>query len=204
MLRKGHILVILLIGVSITTFLSISAQQNYDIPAWVKGVAGYWTEDKITDNDFGEAISFLIEQGIIKVDMSQQANSEELDRKTSQLESENTILRSENAKLRSENTVLKNKIPNNNSNIDSPFEMTIINTGVPKGYPDQISVKYSVYSNHNQEKSIKIQLIGKDSDNNVIDIETSRIATIPQRTIYGAIWIDYDPRITEYIIEPVG
>ena len=197
MLRKGHILAVLVMGVSVTAFLSISAQQNYDIPAWVKGVAGFWAEDKITDNDFGEAISFLIEQGIIKVDMPQQVNTEELNKKISQLESEN-------AKLRSENTVLKNKIPNNNSNIDSPFEMTIINTGVPKGYPDQISVKYSVYSNHNQEKSIKIQLIGKDSDNNVIDIETSRIATIPQRTIYGAIWIDYDPRITEYIIEPVG
>jgi len=194
-LRKGHILAILVIGVSVTTFLSISAQQKYDIPAWVKGVAGFWAEDKITDNDFGEAISFLIEQGIIKVDMPQQVNTEELNKKISQLESENE-------KLRSENTDLKNKIPNNNSNIDSPFEMTIINAREAKNYEDIIIVKYSIYSYQNQKEWIRIQLIGKDADNNVIDIETSSITTFPGRTIYGEIWIDYDPRIIKYIIEP--
>jgi len=66
-LRKGQILAIVVIGVSVTTFLSISAQQNYDIPAWVKGVAGFWVDDKISDQEFGEGLSFLIDNKIIKV-----------------------------------------------------------------------------------------------------------------------------------------
>ena len=47
--------------------IAISAQQSYEIPAWVKGVAGFWVEDKISDNEFGEGLSFLIDNEIIKV-----------------------------------------------------------------------------------------------------------------------------------------
>jgi len=94
-LRKGHILAILVIGVSVTTFLSISAQQNYDIPAWVKGIAGFWSEDKISDNDFGEGLSFLIQQGIIKIPEMESLKQEvaELKVKVNELEQENSILK---------------------------------------------------------------------------------------------------------------
>lgn len=97
MLRKGHILAILVIGVSVTTFLSISAQQNYEIPAWVKSVAGFWVEDRISDQEFGEGLSFLIDNKIIRVpeiEKLQQENSQlknkvnELGNEVSRLEGE--------------------------------------------------------------------------------------------------------------------
>ncbi len=78
---------ILIIGVSIT---SISAQSQYDIPAWVKGVAGFWAEDKITDNEFGEGLSFLIDSQIIKV-----PKMLELENRVNQLQNENEKLRME-------------------------------------------------------------------------------------------------------------
>ena len=71
---------VLIVSVSVT---SISAQSQYDIPSWVKGIAGFWVEDKITDREFGEGLSFLIDNGIIKVPLIQ-----ELQNKITQLESE--------------------------------------------------------------------------------------------------------------------
>ena len=85
----GHILAISVIVVSFTTIISISAQEKYDIPAWVKNVAGFWVEDEITDQDFGDAISFLINENIIKIP-------------------ENSQLQDENSQLRDENSQLKN------------------------------------------------------------------------------------------------
>ena len=77
---------ILIIGVSIT---SISAQSQYEIPSWVKGVAGFWAEGKITDGEFGEGLSFLIDSEIIKVPLVQE------------LQNENAQLKAENSELRS-------------------------------------------------------------------------------------------------------
>jgi len=97
---------VLIVSVSVT---SISAQST-EIPSWVKGVANFWAEGNINDGEFGEAISFLIEQEIIKVDMPQQANNDALDRKISQLESENAKLRSENTNLKNQNSQLQIKL----------------------------------------------------------------------------------------------
>ena len=54
------------VSVSVT---SISAQSQIDIPAWVKGIANFWVEGNISDTEFGDSISFLIEQNIIRVEM---------------------------------------------------------------------------------------------------------------------------------------
>jgi hypothetical protein len=43
----------------------ISSSQK--IPGWVKGIAGWWAEGKISDDEFVSAVKFLIHQGIIKV-----------------------------------------------------------------------------------------------------------------------------------------
>ena len=91
-----------LVSISIT---SISAQSQYDIPAWVKGVAGFWAEDKITDNDFGEGLTFLIENDIIKVPKIQ-----ELESKINQIQFENNRLKGEITNLKSQNTDLQNKL----------------------------------------------------------------------------------------------
>ena len=39
--------------------------QNDVIPIWIKGVAGFWAEDKITDQEFIEALEYLINNEII-------------------------------------------------------------------------------------------------------------------------------------------
>ena len=40
---------ILLILVSTVSVSTISAQSQYEIPSWIKGVADFWIEEKITD-----------------------------------------------------------------------------------------------------------------------------------------------------------
>ncbi|QLH07675.1 bZIP transcription factor [Nitrosopumilus ureiphilus] len=89
--------------------ITVSAQTT-EIPSWVKGVADFWVKGNIEDNEFGEAISFLIEQEIIKVNMPQQNNNAELEKKISQLEFENSELlngindlKNKNSKLQSGN-----------------------------------------------------------------------------------------------------
>lgn len=74
--------------ISITLASSVDAQGKYSIPAWVKGIAGFWAEDKISDQEFGEGLTFLIDQGIIKV-----PKITELENKFRQLENENAELK---------------------------------------------------------------------------------------------------------------
>lgn len=59
--------------------IPVLAQENIQlIPSWVKSVAGYWSEDKIDDSEFIEALEFLIDNRVINlggnvvVDMSEQ------------------------------------------------------------------------------------------------------------------------------------
>ena len=88
--------------------VTISAQST-EIPAWVKGVANFWAEGNISDSEFGEAITFLIEQEIIKVEIPASENPE-LQNKITQLESENNKLESEISNLKNENSKLKQQI----------------------------------------------------------------------------------------------
>ena len=69
------------------TFTSISALSQYDIPSWVKEVANFWAEGNISDDEFGEALSFLIDNEIIKVPKIQ-----ELQNEITQLKAENSEL----------------------------------------------------------------------------------------------------------------
>ena len=109
---------VLIVSVSIT---SISAQTQSDIPSWVKGVADFWVKGNISDNEFGEAISFLIEQEILNVEIPQQANNLELEHKISQLESENTKLRLENTNLKNENSKLQSESNSINPSNQDPI-----------------------------------------------------------------------------------
>lgn len=93
MLLKG-LLAILVISLSATSFFTISASaQLYDkyvIPDWVKRIAEFWVQDEITDTDFGEGLSFLIDKEIIKV-----PKVEYLQSQVSSLAEENSQLKSE-------------------------------------------------------------------------------------------------------------
>ena len=41
-------------------------QSHDDIPVWIKATAGFWIDDTITDDEFLQAISYLIEEGVIR------------------------------------------------------------------------------------------------------------------------------------------
>jgi len=69
-LRKGQILAVLVIGVSVTSFLSISA-QNFMIPEWIKNNAGWWSEGAISESDYISSLQYLISEGIIKIPIKQ-------------------------------------------------------------------------------------------------------------------------------------
>ena len=59
----------------VMTIPSVFAEEN--VPNWVKNNAGWWADDLISDNEFVNALEFLIKEGIIKIDAK--AASEKLD-----------------------------------------------------------------------------------------------------------------------------
>jgi len=104
---------ILIVSVSVT---SISAQSQSEIPAWVKGVANYWVDGNISDSDFGESITFLIEQNIIQVEMPESDDFQNVNKirdlvvENKKLEAENKKLATENKKLKQENARLNDLV----------------------------------------------------------------------------------------------
>jgi hypothetical protein len=67
-MRRFSILLLAVLFVTIggTAGISINAlTEQGSIPTWVKGVAGYWSEGKISEADFIQAIQFLVTQKII-------------------------------------------------------------------------------------------------------------------------------------------
>ena len=45
-----------------------SSETLQKIPTWIKNSAGWWSENKIGDNDFVEGMKYLIEEDIIKIE----------------------------------------------------------------------------------------------------------------------------------------
>lgn len=95
-MRKIILLTLLVISlvISITT---ISAQSNYEIPSWIKGMAGFWSEGKISDSEFGEGLTYLIDNNIVQIPKIKQ-----LENRIVQLEKENKELQSKLDKTNSE------------------------------------------------------------------------------------------------------
>ena len=77
MFRKIALILFLTAFVSIVTLNQASAQwTDYNvhdpgitaaIPAWIKNTAGWWADGNITENEFLQAIEYLIENKIIKI-----------------------------------------------------------------------------------------------------------------------------------------
>ena len=89
MLRKGHILGILVITISFVTILSIEAQQDFNIPQWVKNNALWWGQGDISDADFISGMKFLIDQKILQVSTTE---DDGLEVEVSKLNKENQLL----------------------------------------------------------------------------------------------------------------
>ena len=60
---------IIAIGLAGTLLTGIAfGQSQGNIPGWIKTTAGLWVDGSITDDVFLQAISYLIEEGVIKVE----------------------------------------------------------------------------------------------------------------------------------------
>jgi len=103
-------LIIVSLIISITVVSTVSAQGEYSIPVWVKGVANFWVEDNISDYEFGEAITFLIEQGILQVEMPNMGDNSELKNKVTQLESKNARFEDQVSYLKEQNLKLQTEL----------------------------------------------------------------------------------------------
>ncbi len=49
------------------SLVSFTSAQTSTIPVWIKNVAGFWSEDKISDQDFLAGLQYLIDHGMLKV-----------------------------------------------------------------------------------------------------------------------------------------
>jgi len=48
-------------------FSAINAEGQFSIPSWIKGVASFWADDQINDNEFINALQYLVEQNILVI-----------------------------------------------------------------------------------------------------------------------------------------
>jgi hypothetical protein len=178
------ILAVIFLSISIT---SISAQSKYDIPSWVKGVAGFWAEGKITDADFGEAISFLIEQKIIKVAIPVQDNTE-LQNKISQLESKNIALQNENSNLKNENSKLKLEAQKISK---EPTPTPVQNSGfsdlICKGEYGIVKMSGRYTNDAQPTQGVMLKLILLDSNKKIV---ATGIGSITQMNAYETKYFD--------------
>lgn len=51
--------------------IPVDAQETELIPSWVKATAGWWSEGNINDDEFMEALEFLIENGAIDINVDE-------------------------------------------------------------------------------------------------------------------------------------
>ena len=71
-MRKPLVLTIVFIfacGVTLSSIMA-SAQEDYNIPAWIKNNAAWWSEGQIDDASFVSGIKYMIENGIMKISQS--------------------------------------------------------------------------------------------------------------------------------------
>ena len=67
---KAVIIVVILVVAVGFSLTSISAQNDFKIPSWIKNNALWWGQDQIPDSDFISAINYLIENKIISTSSS--------------------------------------------------------------------------------------------------------------------------------------
>ena len=61
------LVLVMIIGIS-ASIISVQAQQDYDIPQWVKNNAGWWADGIIDDESFMSGIEYLVKEKIIQID----------------------------------------------------------------------------------------------------------------------------------------
>ena len=71
-MKKPLVLTIVFVFACSITLSSIMAfaQEDYNIPAWIKNNAAWWSEGQIDDASFVSGIKYMIENGIMKISQS--------------------------------------------------------------------------------------------------------------------------------------
>ena len=65
---------------------NVADAQQEEIPKWIQDVAGFWSNDSISDQEFVNAMEFLVEEGIMKIPSSNTAQAEEITKTLEELE----------------------------------------------------------------------------------------------------------------------
>ena len=71
-MRKPLVLTIVFVfacGITLSSIMA-SAQEDYNIPAWIKNNAAWWSEGQIDDASFVSGIKYMIENGIMDITQS--------------------------------------------------------------------------------------------------------------------------------------
>jgi len=97
-MNKVTFLSVILLG--IIPLMQVYADDGFSIPSWIKQIASFWAQDKISDKEFGEAITYLIENEIIKVELVESLRDE-----ISQLKQENSSQTNEHSKIELEESM---------------------------------------------------------------------------------------------------
>lgn len=65
MLRKGLVVAISVVTISLVTVLSIEAQQEINTPQWIMKLTLWWEQGLISNDEYHNAIDYLVDEGII-------------------------------------------------------------------------------------------------------------------------------------------
>ena len=76
-------LLIAITGVFIFPIQAFS-QENYKIPAWIKENSKWWSEGKISDQDYIAGLQYLISHGILKIPVGVGANDPPIEKNNAQ------------------------------------------------------------------------------------------------------------------------
>ena len=50
------------------------SSSNFEIPSWIKNNAGWWADGQIDDSSFVGGIQFLIQEGFMKIPVTEQGS----------------------------------------------------------------------------------------------------------------------------------
>jgi len=112
-LRKGHIIAILVICVSsITAFTVLASAEEELIPSWIKTSVGFWINGDTSDQEYLSTVQWLIENDFIKIasDDEWKVKAGKLSFDKRQLEGDLEVLYKDVSRLIKENQRLQEEI----------------------------------------------------------------------------------------------
>ena len=68
--------IVIIIATTVILQQAVFADQNYNIPSWIKNNAKWWSEGQIGDSDFVKGIQYLIQNEIITIPSTNASSSQ--------------------------------------------------------------------------------------------------------------------------------